>query len=126
MFRRTIVFLAGLGIAATACAQPVGTGPGQPAADGPRQGGRLNLRLSGDYTSFDTTLGAGRDPYIARHVRNRLLDYKSGPGLKYEDAILEPELAARWEVSPDAKTFTFHLHQGVRWHNLAPVNGREL
>ena len=125
---RLAVLMVGLGLAATACAQPVppGTGTRQTGGDEPRYGGRLNVRLSGDFSSFDTTLGAGRDPVIARHVRSRLLGYKTGPDVKYEDAILGPELAERWEVSPDAKTYTFHLRKGVKWHDLPPVNGREL
>src|SRR5439155_10454252 len=28
-----------------------------------------------------------------------------------------PDLAQTWEVSPDAKTFTFHLRQGVKFQN---------
>lgn len=128
MFRPFTVVTLGLGLAAMACAQagPAGTGTVQTGTDQPRSGGRLNLRLSGDFTSFDTTLGAGRDPVIARHVRNRLLGYKTGPDVKYEDAVLGPELAERWEVSPDARTYTFHLRKGVKWHDLPPVNGREL
>ncbi len=127
MFKPLIVLMAGLGLAAMACAQPVPVGTGTTQReDEPRYGGRLNLRLSGDYSSFDTTLGAGRDPVIARHVRNRLLGYKTGPDVKYEDAIIGPELAERWEISPDARTYTFHLRHGVKWHDLPPVNGREL
>jgi len=40
--------------------------------------------------------------------------------------VLEPELAERWEVSPDARSFTFHLRKGVKFANVPPVNGREL
>jgi peptide/nickel transport system substrate-binding protein len=34
---------------------------------------------------------------------------------------VEPELATRWDVSPDLKTWTFHLRRGVKFHN-----GKEL
>lgn len=33
----------------------------------------------------------------------------------------QPDLAEKWDISPDGKTYTFHLRQGVRFHN-----GREL
>jgi peptide/nickel transport system substrate-binding protein len=32
-----------------------------------------------------------------------------------------PDLADRWEVSPDAKTFTFSLHPGVKFHTSGNV-----
>ena len=34
-------------------------------------------------------------------------------------------LAQGWET-PDSGTTIIHLRRGVRWHNLPPVNGREL
>jgi peptide/nickel transport system substrate-binding protein len=33
----------------------------------------------------------------------------------------QPDLATNWDISPDGKTYTFHLRQGVKFHN-----GREL
>ncbi len=39
---------------------------------------------------------------------------------------LEPRLAEKWEISSDYKTYTFTLRKGIRFHNIAPVNGREL
>lgn len=40
-------------------------------------------------------------------------------GLTHVDAELtpRPDLAERWEVTPDGLTWTFHLRHGVRWHN---------
>ena len=37
------------------------------------------------------------------------------------DLSLAPALAENWQVSPDGKTYTFHLRQGARFHN-----GREV
>ena len=34
-------------------------------------------------------------------------------------------LAERWDI-PDPTTYIFHIRQGVRWHDKAPMNGREL
>ena len=35
-------------------------------------------------------------------------------------------LAESWDMSPDGLTYTFHIRKGVRWHDKAPMNGREL
>ena len=40
------------------------------------------------------------------------------------DCIYAPMLAESWE-QPDPETIVFHLRQGVRWHDIPPVNGRE-
>ena len=37
-----------------------------------------------------------------------------------EDGSLRPELAERWEVGEDGRTVTFHLRQGVQWHDGQP------
>jgi peptide/nickel transport system substrate-binding protein/oligopeptide transport system substrate-binding protein len=40
------------------------------------------------------------------------------------DAKVEPNLATRWEVSPDGRTYTFHLRTGVRFHDGSPLTAR--
>ncbi len=42
------------------------------------------------------------------------------------DIALTGRLAERWEMSADGLTLTFHIRQGVHWHDKAPMNGREL
>jgi oligopeptide transport system substrate-binding protein len=37
----------------------------------------------------------------------------------------EPALAERWEVSPDGRTYTFHLREGVRWTDGAPLRAEQ-
>jgi peptide/nickel transport system substrate-binding protein len=38
----------------------------------------------------------------------------------------KPALATRWEVSDDGLTYTFHLRQGVRWHDGTPFTADDV
>lgn len=38
------------------------------------------------------------------------------------DGSISPLLAERWSISPDLRTYTFHLRQGVRFSNGKPFN----
>ena len=42
------------------------------------------------------------------------------------DAKVEPALAARWEVTPDGLTYTFHLRSGVAFHDGSPFTARNV
>ena len=37
-----------------------------------------------------------------------------------------PELADTWEISDGGKTITFHLHQGVKWHDGMPFSSADV
>src|SRR5260370_31413673 len=51
-------------------------------------------------TSFDAS---------SRQIYNRLLEFKRG------STEVEPGLAESYDVSPDGKSFTFHLRKGVKF-----------
>ena len=68
----------------------------------------------------------GHGQNVANVAANRLLGLVDGPELSKFEIGIEPELAKTWEEAPDGLTYTFHLNEGVRFHNIAPVNGREL
>ena len=40
-------------------------------------------------------------------------------------SVIGGSLAESWEL-PDSNTYVFHIREGVRWHDKAPMNGREL
>jgi peptide/nickel transport system substrate-binding protein len=93
-------------------------------------GGTLNLATDDDMTDWDMRVN-GQTANNAQGLRlayNSLLAFQAKPlpDANYLDTTLIPELAEKWEVSPDAKTFTFHLQKGVKWADGAPLNGREL
>ncbi len=63
--------------------------------------------------------------------------YPRGPGTAKMnllfDSLLErgeqgyiPWLAEKWEISPDGKTYTFNLHQGVMWHDGKPMTAADV
>jgi peptide/nickel transport system substrate-binding protein len=57
-----------------------------------------------------------------RMVRYLYSDEASGP----TDLTLKGDLAESWEGNSDYRVWTFKLKRGVKWHNMPPVNGREL
>ena len=51
---------------------------------------------------------------IAQNVFNRLVSMEND---KDGNAVILPELAESWEISPDRRAYTFHLREGVRFSN---------
>ncbi|MSQ41412.1 MAG: ABC transporter substrate-binding protein [Dehalococcoidia bacterium] len=58
-------------------------------------------------------------------VYEKLIDARIGPGIDPDLDVRVPGLAESWDITNDYMKYTFHLRQGVKWHNLPPVNGRE-
>ncbi len=101
------------------------TGSGGAASDTPQRGGThvyvsqsseaaptLDIHKIGHTTMFRS--GA---------VYNKMLRHDM---TKYPNTIdFAPELAESHQI-PDATTYVFNLRKGVKFHNIAPVNGREL
>lgn len=93
----------------------------------PKRDGVFTFASQWDAPALDPrlTLSAGLF-VIASAVYSRLVRLPYAVEAKdHRDMSVKPDLAESWEVSPDAKVYTFHLRQGVRWQNVPPLNGRE-
>ena len=92
----------------------------------PKEGGVLKVAVSWQVGTFDLTKSqAGGSVSVPDTTYNRLLGFVHGPeAIKFE-RVLEPELAQDWEQSPDGLEHTFNLAQGVKFHNVPPLDGRD-
>ncbi len=91
----------------------------------PKPGGIMVFGVNSDISTMDTTKasssGTGR---IVNMVYNRLIGFNRGVRLHPFKITFEPELAKSWERSADGLVYTFNLREDVKWHNVAPLNGR--
>ncbi len=63
--------------------------------------------------------GAYKD--FKQAVEGRNLVFETLMGVD-EQGNSVPKLAESWEISPDGKTYTFHLRKGVKFHDRTPFN----
>jgi oligopeptide transport system substrate-binding protein len=93
---------------------------GEPTGS-PKQGGTFRMALATDVPSLDPAL-AGYDVAswsATNAVYSALVDYDTGLTLK-------PDLAKTWTVSPDQKTYTFHLRPGVTFSDGSPLTSADV
>jgi peptide/nickel transport system substrate-binding protein len=118
---------AGLASLSAACgSKNRSTGSSGTAATGqPKTGGDYTAAISTDPANFDPTgkpLQLENASFLEA-AYDGLLAAKLGPDVKFNTLVVAPGLADKWEA-PDPRTYTFHLHPGVKFHDLPPVNGR--
>lgn len=99
-------------------------------------GATLPACRGGDAAPERRTLIDSRDRYDPRSLDPALsTDVPTGRAVSYvfdgltrfdPDATLQPGLAERWEISEDGRTFTFHLRQGVRFHDGTPFRAQHV
>src|SRR5262249_7829783 len=114
--RRTFLFT-GTAVAGLAAATP--RRGGAQAQDDVKRGGTPVVR-SGPLPGNDPPIQTwATTPQGVPPTDNALLKF-------YHDGTkILPDLAESWQQKDDV-TYVFKLRQGVRFHNVAPVNGREL
>ncbi len=101
-------------LASAAAPSPTAQPPAYPNA---QQGGAL---VYGVYQPVDNL-----DPHKSQLLVVAEIDKPMFDSLVYMqpgDTNIYPGLAESWTVSPDAKTYTFKLRQGVKFHDGTPLN----
>jgi peptide/nickel transport system substrate-binding protein len=123
--RRDVLKLGGAALAATT----VGIGPLAPqpaAAQTPKRGGTFRLRSHVAPVHFDPQQTIAFSTMIPLSLAySRLVKVKAGSAVVPGTQPVEGDLAESWERHGD-NVYVFKLKKGVRWHNRAPLNGREL
>jgi oligopeptide transport system substrate-binding protein len=70
------------------------------------------------------TLDPQRMSYQHELRRARVI-YETLVNLRASDCEVVPGVAERWELSPDGRTYTFHLREDARWSNGDTVTSRD-
>jgi len=104
------------------------------AGNASAQGRESTVRIAWPYdtASLDPIgIGAQRSTWsVSLHLYDRLVTYaavaRPDGTRQYDPAELRPELAQRWEISPDSKTITFHLRPDAKFHDGSPVTAEDV
>ncbi|EKQ71105.1 ABC-type dipeptide transport system, periplasmic component [Leptolyngbyaceae cyanobacterium JSC-12] len=113
-----VSFFAVVAIALTNCAtNQTQTPTAGSTASSPAPAGALVFGLGGQPVNLEPgNITDGNSIYVQQQIYNRLMEFKPGT------PDLEPALATEWSSSPDGKTWTFKLRQGVKFHDGTDFN----
>jgi peptide/nickel transport system substrate-binding protein/oligopeptide transport system substrate-binding protein len=94
------------------------------------------IACSGTAASSDRVIVDSRDESDPRSLDPSLsTDVPTGRAVAYlfdgltafdAAANVKPALAERWDISPDGRVYTFHLRQGVKFHDGTPFTARHV
>jgi peptide/nickel transport system substrate-binding protein len=91
----------------------------------PVSGGELVVTIPSDPPSLNTIID--NDGMATRIVRHHVCQALVGVDPYDEPAYrYRPELAERWDVSEDGKTYTFHLRKDLKWHDGQPFTSKDV
>jgi peptide/nickel transport system substrate-binding protein len=92
------------------------------AADQPRSGGTLMMWTQGDPPNFDLHQNSTfLVNWAMAPCYNQLVQFEPLNPLQ-----VIPDLAERWEMTPDGKSYRFFLHKGVKFHDGKPLTSADV
>ena len=86
----------------------------------PKYGGKFLNAVFENLPHHDWQQGRGANLMIQSQLYNGLLMTNA-----YNSSEIMPDLAHSWEISPDGKTYTFHLFEGVKFHDGTPMTSED-
>lgn len=90
------------------------------AAPPPRYGGTLVVRTGADPGTLNGGITTASPAHtVADSIFNGLVQLD-------EQFKVVPDLAERWTISPDGRTYTFELARGVLWHDGKPFTSADV
>jgi peptide/nickel transport system substrate-binding protein len=114
-YKRLLIIGLVLGLAFLGCAKKE-EAP-KMAAEESGEGGTLVFGRGGDSVGLDPAYETdGNSFMVCDNLYEQLVAYKD------ESTDTEPGLATSWDISPDGLTYTFHLREGVTFHDGTPFN----
>ena len=108
-------------LVSTAVLTLAGTRPGVSwAEEQPKRGGTFSVHMPGEQRILNPAIRASTGVYIVTSkIVESLVDLDAnGKPL--------PVLATSWEATPDGKTITFKLREGVSWHDGKPFTSADV
>jgi peptide/nickel transport system substrate-binding protein len=89
-------------------------------AEAPRRGGVLTTQLNGEQRVLNPAIRASTGVYImTSKIMEALVDLDAA-------GKPSPVLATSWDATPDGKTITFKLREGVTWHDGKPFTSADV
>lgn len=117
MLRCSLGRISALALICLVAATPAIAAQGTPV---PQDGGTLVVSIASDPGHFNPAITTGFTQHV---VADSMFN-----GLVGLDENLQPvpDLAERWEVSDDGRTYTFQLHSRVQWHDGTPFTSADV
>jgi peptide/nickel transport system substrate-binding protein len=102
-----------------------GTLPPSVTEGTPKRGGEVTIHVFSEPPSLNPIVDSDRwaKRLVAHHVYEALVGVDPYDHPEYDYV---PELAESWDVSDDHLVYTFHLREGVKWHDGKDFTARDV